>query len=111
MFNLEISKSALVAAAILGASVLAANVQASGYHSSSGKSGLQSPYNMGKQVFYKKVACDSCPLPGKNLDKQGAMSAIDQLNSNEMLMQKLSGKERQAATYYLQKRHKISIAG
>ena len=61
MFNLGINKSALVAAAIIGVSVLAANVQASGYHSSSGNSGLQSPYNMGKQVFYKKVACDSCP--------------------------------------------------
>ena len=111
MFNLAINKSALVAAAIIGVSVLAANVQASGYHSSSGKSGLQNPYNMGKQVFYKKVACDSCPLPGKNLDKRSAMNVIDQLNSDKMLMQKLSGKERKAATYYLQKRHKISIAG
>jgi len=39
------------------------------------------------------------------------MNVIDQLNSNNMLIQKLSGKERQAATYYLQKRHKIPASG
>lgn len=81
---------------------------ASGSFRPSNTADLQKPYNLGKRIFHKKIACDSCPLPIEKLDKERAKEIIQQLNTRRDLIDLLQPREREAAIYYLKKRHKIS---
>lgn len=80
---------------------------ASGSFSQSGGGSLQKPYNHGKMVFHKQVVCDNCPLPNKKVSPKIATEIVSAMDSNKMLMDKLSKDERQAVIYYLNKRYKL----
>ena len=104
----SIRKFSLLLAALFAASLLSVAASASGSFGPSNGSGLQGPYNLGKQVYHKKIACDSCPLPSKKLTMESANKVIQKLNTRKDLMELLKAKERKAAIYYLKKRHKLS---
>jgi len=97
--------SALLIAALIGCSALAS---ASGSFGPSAGSSVQNPYNMGKRIYHKKVACDTCPLASDSLNKNEAMVVIDQLSTSKEIMNAFTKRERSAVIYYLKKRHKLS---
>lgn len=100
--------SALLLAALLGSSALAPMASASGSFGPSAGSSVQNPYNLGKRIYHKKVACETCPLASDSLNKKEAMMMIDQLRGSKEIMSTLTKRERSAVIYYLTKRHKLS---
>ncbi len=104
-FSFKLGRSALLMAVLMGTSTLAS---ASGSFGPSSGNNSQNSYNLGKRIYHTKVACDTCPLPSGRLDKQGAMTVVDQLNSNNAVIGALSKKERKAVAVYLKKRHKLN---
>ncbi|MBV1878224.1 MAG: hypothetical protein KUG79_11330 [Pseudomonadales bacterium] len=85
-----------------------ANVLASGSFNPSSSASQQLSYNAGKRVFHKKIACKTCLLPGKKLNKTSATKVVEAISNGKDFMTLLSKKERMAAIYYLKKRHKLS---
>lgn len=99
--------AALMGITLLGATALSPLASASGSFGPSAGSNAQNPYNFGKRVYHKKVACQSCVLPSKSLNKNGAMMVVDKLKSDKNVMGKLSKRERSAVAHYLKKRYKF----
>lgn len=83
--------------------LLASTAFASGSDSFGGQSSEQAQYNTGKAVYAQKLACPSCPLAGKSLDKMLA----EQLLSDPSLTAKLANDERAPLATYLRKRFKL----
>lgn len=106
--NRKSGRAALAFALLLSASTLASVSHASGSFGPSATGSFQNTYNLGKRVYFKKLACDTCPLASDSLDKKQAMMVIEQLNDSKEVMKLLSNKERSAVIHYLKKRHKIS---
>lgn len=83
--------------------LLASSAFASGSDSFGGQSGSQAQYNTGKAVFAQKLACTSCPLAGKTLDKMLAQQILSDSAATSML----SDDERMPLTTYLKTRFKL----
>ena len=96
--------------AFAGASltVVSASSFASGSFSKSSSGSLQNSYNHGKSIFYKKIICKKCPLPKASVTMGVAKEVVAAMDSDKMLMNKLSDKERGAVTHYLKKRYKLN---
>lgn len=104
----KIHKNAIISALVIGFTVLPTIVNASGSFNPSSGNNLYRQYGLGKQVFHKKLACDSCPFADQTFDKESARDLINQLRSREDLVKLLKPSERKATVYYLKKRHKLS---
>lgn len=101
------ASAAVIMAAILGATALSPVANASGSFGPSVGSNAQNPYNLGKHIYHKKLACSSCVLPAKKLDKESAMTVIDKLKSDKKVRSELSKRDRKAVAHYLKKRYRI----
>lgn len=93
-----------VSAATLSLSAM--SVMASGSFSSGGGVGFHNTYNLGKAVFYKKLACDDCPVQGSHLQRDDAKALVNKLNSDDMFLPEVSGQERRAVIFYITRRYK-----
>ena len=68
----------------------------------SAQTGDRADYNKGKRVYAVKIACETCPMAGKKLNKETAKSLLmGGLGSN------LTSKEQQALTVYLERRFRL----
>ncbi len=96
------------AAVAILASGMASQSMASGSFGGGSGFGPQNAYNLGKAVFYKKLACDGCPVENTQLDSESAGELIDKLNSNQDFASEVTGKKRKAVILYLQRRFNAS---
>lgn len=89
---------------VLVLAIMAKTTFASGSDSfGGGLSGEQARYNAGKAVYAQKLACSSCALAGKRLDKMQAQQVLTDAGMNA----KLSDDERAALSTYLKLRFKL----
>ena len=92
---------------IVGIAIIAlgftVNTQASGTYIPGENVG--DDYNMNKMLFFKKVACSSCPFPDRGKSAEDAEALIQEFNDGAA-NGKLTEKETQAAISYLQRRFK-----
>ncbi len=85
----------------------ATNVFASGSVGGSaprGGSTKNSEYAMGKKVYIKKIACDSCMMKGGVHDSDGAKQLMMKLDSD---VEGLTASERNQVQAYLKRRFKV----
>ncbi len=66
------------------------------------QTGDKANYNLGKRVFAVKIACDSCSMPGFDLNKSSAQDLLDKLSEANLLEQ-----EQEALSVYLKRRFKL----
>ncbi len=64
-----------------------------------GQTGDSAEYNFGKRIYATKIACDSCPMAGKALDKEMAQNILMKGAGVE-----LTEKEKNALTVYVKRR-------
>ena len=93
-------------AGCIAAMVLSSTVMASGSFGGSAGIGLHNSYNLGKSLFYRKLACEDCPASAKKMDMIGAQELINKLNNDGMFAKELMGVKRQAVIIYLKRRYK-----
>lgn len=79
--------------------VFASGSDGSGAGAQTGEARL---YNQGKGVYAHKIACDSCPMAGKTLDKNLAMELLGNPS-----VPSLSQDEKSALDVYLKRRFKL----
>ena len=56
---------------------------ASGSDSFSTVSSATGAYNVGKRIYFEKMACDSCMFAGKSIDKELAMKVVSDPKATE----------------------------
>jgi hypothetical protein len=95
----------LVGAAML-ASLTASTVFASGSISPGGGQGADT-YSVGKSVFFKQVACDSCGYAGRGKDAADAKALLMTLKSADSKV-KLDADDLAAVNSYLSKRYRLA---
>lgn len=66
------------------------------------KTGDAAAYNLGKRVFAVKIACDSCPKPGLDLNKSSAQNLLHNTPDAN-----LTADEKEALSVYLKRRFKL----
>jgi hypothetical protein len=67
-------------------------------------SAKNSEYAMGKKIYMKKVACDSCMMKGGVSDSEGAKQLMMKLDSD---VEGLTASERMQVQAYLKRRFKV----
>lgn len=99
MIQRTIACAAAALTLALGASLaLASGSDAGG----SAETGDAAAYNMGKSVYFSKLACANCPLAGKSLDAAMARQVIEKAPAVA-----LSDDESKALAVYLKRRFKL----
>ncbi len=83
-----------------GLSVASGSIGASAPRAQGGKS-----YSMGKAVYFKKIACADCKVPGGVANPADAKSLAMRIETDEF---NLSDKERTDAKAYLMRRFKLN---
>jgi len=101
-------KLLLIALAGVSLCAVSAGSFASGSFSKSSSGNLQNSYNHGKAIFHKKIICMKCPLPKESVTKNVAVEVIAAIDSDKILMEKFTDKERSAVAHYLKKRYKLN---
>ena len=76
--RLGLTLTSCTAALVLSTSVLSTPAVASGSFGGGGV-GFQNTYNLGKSVFYKKLACDHCPVQNIQMDSNELRKFIHDL--------------------------------
>lgn len=89
--------------AACAALLFSSGVVASGSRGAGGV-GSGDDYNVGKAVFYKKLACGGCPYAGRGKDAADAKQLIQELSVGRGAASGLSEEERAAAVAYLRRR-------
>ena len=107
MFTTSILKTARLFAVCLSLSSVAMMANASGSFNPYGGNSEQRIYGIGKQVFHKKLVCDSCPLSGQSINKNVAHETIKNISARADGFETLKPKERKAAIFYLKKRYRL----
>lgn len=93
-------KHAFLAMALMSSSTIAL---ASGSDAvGAAQTGDRAAYALGKRVYATKIACSSCPMSGKSLNKESAMMMM-----SEGTGANLSSSEQHALEVYLKKRFKL----
>ena len=64
-------------------------------------------YNTGKQVFFKKLYCSTCPLSDLTLDRESVAAIMPSLESDGDLGKSLDRRERDAVDFFLKKRFNL----
>ena len=99
MIQRTIACAAAALTLALGASLaLASGSDAGG----SAETGDAAAYNLGKSVYFSKLACANCPLAGKSLDAAMARQVIEKAPAVA-----LSDDESKALAVYLKRRFKL----
>lgn len=107
MFNFSSKgRFSLNLAGVSAALLLSSSVMASGSFGGPAGIGLHNSYNLGKSLYYRKLACEDCPLANQKMDVMGAKKLIDKLNEDENFAKGLKGIKRNAVIVYLQRRYK-----
>jgi len=81
-----------------------AAIASGSFNFGAGGGALQDTYNQGKVALYKKVICDSCPIPTDGLDEAIAQAVLAQVKQAAGPIASLASGERQAVIYYLEER-------
>ncbi|GAA3929857.1 hypothetical protein [Litoribacillus peritrichatus] len=108
MFKIALNKGfgfSLASALVLSASVISTSATASGSFGGGGV-GFQNTYNLGKSVFYKKLACDDCPVENVQMNADEAKSLINKLKTDNEFAKEVTGKQRQSVIFYIERRYK-----
>ncbi|HAG94383.1 MAG: hypothetical protein CMK83_13525 [Pseudomonadales bacterium] len=66
------------------------------------QTGDKANYNLGKRVFAVKIACESCSMPGFDLNKSSAQELLQKLPQAD-----LTSREQEAVSVYLKRRFKL----
>ena len=92
-------KAVIIASAML--------VGSASYGSGSSGSGSDSDYDLGKRVFQKKLACQSCPAGGQKINKESAAQWLEKMSSGQDIGANLSSRERRLVAHFLEERFKL----
>ncbi len=100
--------TALITASIAMASLsVSSSALASGSFKGASGSNHQNSYNVGKAVFYRKLACKTCELSKSDVSKKTAPDIIMRLKNDSSFASKLGMDEKKALIHYLTKRFKL----
>jgi hypothetical protein len=96
----------ILVGAAMTASLAASTAFASGSMSPGGGQGAD-PYSVGKSVFFKQVACDSCGYAGRGKDAADAKALLMTLKGADSKV-KLDAGDLAAVDTYLSKRYRLA---
>ncbi len=103
--RLGLTLASCTAALFLSTSFVSSSAMASGSFGGGGV-GFQNTYNLGKSVFYKKLACDDCPVENVKMDSSEAKALIQKLNTDDQFANGLTSKQRESVIFYIERRYK-----
>ncbi|MEM7194969.1 MAG: hypothetical protein AAF402_08465 [Pseudomonadota bacterium] len=66
-------------------------------------------YHKGKQVFLKKLYCDTCPLAGETLTREFVQQLMPDIAHDGQLGRNLSFRERQSVRHFLRTKFNLTI--